>query len=299
MYHQKTMAQKNESCGALADIAIHGCLSRKHQALLTAPHRWKLLASPRAVPPCTPTDGTRRRWSRQHGHSHGHIELLVVLEGHSYFGWRGQVYPLRPGHIVLLRPGEEHDTGYPRSSGRGVHLWISMLQDHYVVHCVELWGKGEGFRPIGERLLGPEETGVLPSCLARQTAGANVDDIRLKGVLMLLLAAVAERGLAPPSARGGFQRDVVIAIQEHIRQTAGRQADLANLARIAGYSKYHFLRVFRRQTGQTPQEFIDTCRRARARELLGQGFSKRAVSEALGFSHPSSYRRWERIHMDD
>lgn len=69
-------------------------------------------------------------------------------------------------------------------------------------------------------------------------------------------------------------------------------ADLEELAERAGYSKYHFCRIFKEQTGYSPWRYITMLRIERARALLLE--TRRSVKEIaaeLGFPNADYFAR--------
>jgi len=54
----------------------------------------------------------------------------------------------------------------------------------------------------------------------------------------------------------------------HMRRHLAEPLDLDEIARIAGMSKFHFVRVFDQTTGTTPHHFLACLRVQRAKELL-------------------------------
>ena len=83
--------------------------------------------------------------------------------------------------------------------------------------------------------------------------------------------------------------------QELMLMLHGRGVTLDMLARISGYSKFHFLRLFQRCTGQTVHTYIDHCRRQRVEAMLQQGCAKKEIAAALGFSCPAAFSRWLKV----
>jgi AraC-like DNA-binding protein/CheY-like chemotaxis protein len=72
---------------------------------------------------------------------------------------------------------------------------------------------------------------------------------------------------------------------------------LDEVARLCGFSKFHFSRRFRRELGVTFQEFVIRCRVDKARELLRN--PRASVSEvafAVGFEEPSYFSKIFRRH---
>jgi YesN/AraC family two-component response regulator len=67
---------------------------------------------------------------------------------------------------------------------------------------------------------------------------------------------------------------------------------LEALARLAGLSKYHFIRRFRKRTGFTPKEYIITKRIERAKALMKKGgMSISEISSEVGFNHVSNFSK--------
>ena len=85
---------------------------------------------------------------------------------------------------------------------------------------------------------------------------------------------------------------VINAIVGHIRETTGRNLDIAELAHLAGYSKFHFAKVFKAVTGNSVLAFINLCRQEKYRELAANGKNKKQISGELGFSSPVVFSRW-------
>ncbi len=90
-----------------------------------------------------------------------------------------------------------------------------------------------------------------------------------------------------PRDHGGIA-DVIRHLEAHIDQPH----TLADLARIAELSRYHFLRTFKRVTGVTPHQWV---LRARLREAAGRLASSRepitAIALDVGFDDLSNFIR--------
>ena len=66
--------------------------------------------------------------------------------------------------------------------------------------------------------------------------------------------------------------------------------DLDELARTANFSRYHFLRAFRRAFHATPHEYLTRKRIERAKELLAQSeFTVTEICFAVGFESLGSF----------
>lgn len=78
-------------------------------------------------------------------------------------------------------------------------------------------------------------------------------------------------------------------IQAHLSQSL----NVSQLAEIAGYSLYHFTRMFKQVTSQTPVQYLTQQRITRAKELLVE--SEMSIDEVLAACGFSSYSYFFRI----
>lgn len=112
----------------------------------------------------------------------------------------------------------------------------------------------------------------------------------------LVLAAAAHLasafGRLRPRQAGGLAPWQEARARERIAADLGGASGLADIARECGLSPCHFARSFRLSTGMTPHEWLQTCRLARARELLlGSRLSLAEIAVAAGFADQSHFTR--------
>lgn len=276
----------------------------EQEALLVDPARWSFAGRRPHAPRNTPAVTAYSEWMRRNAHAHAYTEILFILDGRIFASWKGAPYRTRPGTVLHYGPFEPHDMGYLTKCGPFEHLWISIMPGHFGLNRVVSAPGPGGYRRVWHALISSSEALVSPACFLRPKVESSEHSealfrLRLQGGLRILLAAAAAKSRQPPEDRAAptFQRNAVKAIQQHIDETAGRGVTLDTLARLSGYSKYHFLRLFQRNTGMTPQQYIDNCRRKHARRLLEEGWSRKALARELGFNHASSFSRWAARHL--
>jgi transcriptional regulator GlxA family with amidase domain len=105
-----------------------------------------------------------------------------------------------------------------------------------------------------------------------------------------------EKGCQPQATTRveSVQTDVIQTIVRHIHESQGRGCHLENLARIAGYSKYHFLRLFQEHTGMSLRKCVDEARLQAFRRMASAGMPLKVMAGELGFAYPSALCRWRR-----
>jgi AraC family transcriptional regulator len=92
----------------------------------------------------------------------------------------------------------------------------------------------------------------------------------------------------PDSGRlGSAQAKLVV---EFIRENLHQDISLSDLAGIAGLSRFHFTRAFKRTTGLTPYQFILSARVERAKSsLTNSDKSMFEIAQSLGFGSQSQF----------
>lgn len=88
--------------------------------------------------------------------------------------------------------------------------------------------------------------------------------------------------------QGGLPRHLLRRVSDYLHTHLSRDIRLNDLAVLTGYSPYHFARLFRRSTGQTPHHYLLQLRIERAQQLLSE--KNRSIAEvayAVGFSSQS------------
>src|SRR3954447_8812156 len=124
--------------------------------------------------------------------------------------------------------------------------------------------------------------------LAAEPPGLAVDEAGLRAV----------DGLRPhprpgPSSAAGGQAEhaAVRRAVAHLREHWDARVPLAELAAVAGLSRFELVRRFRAQTGLPPHAFQTNLRIARARALLAGGSAPAAVAAACGFADQAHLTR--------
>jgi AraC family transcriptional regulator len=89
---------------------------------------------------------------------------------------------------------------------------------------------------------------------------------------------------------GGLAPHVLRRVQDAVETDPGADHSIDALAALAGLSPYHFARMFRISTGQTPHRWVLEQRLIQARDrLTGGGQSITALAAELGFSSPAHF----------
>jgi transcriptional regulator GlxA family with amidase domain len=97
---------------------------------------------------------------------------------------------------------------------------------------------------------------------------------------------------ANPASRHAGMHEGILKAMHFISRRFSESIGIDEVARHAGLSRSHFIRLFHEQTGTTPRRFIEDCRIGEATHLLRtRNLSAAEVAFACGFGDPARFSR--------
>ena len=232
-------------------------------------------------------------------HYHEFCKILLLVSGSGGYFIDGQRYLLRSGDIVLIgsrsihRPELEESVPYER-----IILYISpeFLRRESTAECSlpELFSgeKGHVLR------LGDSQRKKLFRMAAAleqelEEEGFGREILCRAGLLRLLVEL--GRALTRPEALGPSpvmpKSKRILEILRYIDEHLAEDLDAEHLAQKFFISKYHMMRLFRRETGTTVHLYITQKRLIRAKELMDGGMRATEACYRCGFRSYSSFTR--------
>ncbi len=197
------------------------------------------------------------------------------------------------GSVCVLPSGLEHKATL---EGTSEHLALyidpslivraaleSRLSEGFEI--VERYARGDRvISSIGMALLGELDSAGVSGRLYAESL-ANVLAVHL-----LRYYTNSTRQLAPFT--GGLSAGKLRQVTDFIAANYANDLKLADLARVARMSSFHFAREFKRTTGTTPHQYLIKFRVERAKALLAQNeLPLIEVGLRSGFSHQSHFTR--------
>ncbi|HET6161824.1 MAG TPA: AraC family transcriptional regulator [Dongiaceae bacterium] len=223
---------------------------------------------------------------------HDRASISFVRKGSFGYRTRGQYFELVAGSVLIGRAGDEYVCSHDHVCGD------ECLSFHLAPELVETIGDHDGIWSVGALPPVPE---LMVLAELADAAAARRSDVALDEAGLLMAArfvevaggAVAAKSAAfdrSPSTARDRRRAVEAALwlEEHAHQVL----DLDTIARQAGLSPFHFLRLFARVLGVTPHQYLVRCRlRHAARLLTDPGHSITDVAFDVGFADLSNFVR--------
>lgn len=229
-------------------------------------------------------------------HYHEFCKLLLLVSGTGGYSVEGRRYALQPGDIVLVgsravhRPEFAPDAPYERII---VYIDPEFLRQRSTADCnlTEIFSgrSGHVLRPEKQRQLF-----ALAATLEQALSGAEYGRVILsQGALLRLLVEIGREQRTdgqqpqPLAPRDGRIQQLLAYIHAHIAEDLTVDA----LAEQCYLSKYHLMRLFRAETGQSIYGYLTQRRLALARELISGGMRATEAAFRCGFATYSSFTR--------
>jgi len=227
--------------------------------------------------------------------AHARATIAVVVAGSfTYASPTGRAL-MTPGSMMLGNQGHCYTCGHEHGAGdRCVSFWYGPEVFERVVADTGIRVGKDAFTaarlpPLRE--LAPVVANAARGLLTPDAAAWEELSVTLAARVVGLAGTPARTSPTPLNTEARVT-DVVRAIDHEIDTASDASLTLADLARRAGLSPYHFLRTFEQVTGVTPHQYILRARLRRAAILLAME-PRRVLDIALetGFGDLSNFNR--------
>jgi AraC-like DNA-binding protein len=219
-------------------------------------------------------------------------QLILITEGRGFFTVDGKQLELPANSILLYPPHARQEYRFFKADSPSF-WWVHFsgtLADSLCARLGADGGEPYSFPVRDAKRLIP----ILSRMHEHMALGEDVSEVFLSGCLCELIGECeSERKRTSEHTDEDVER-VCTYMKLHFKEHVG----VDEYARIAGLSKYHFIRRFSAYTKKTPIEYVTDVRMQRARELLsGDELSVRECAEILGYSDQFYFCRVFKKHV--
>ena len=169
------------------------------------------------------------------------------------------------------------------------------LEPEYVIHTAienrfsprfELAENFSGSDPLIQQI----GYALLKESRAENPSGSLYADSLAQSLTLHLLKNYSTASYAAENLHGGLPGYKLNKVTDFINDKLDQDLSLAELASVAGLSRFHFARAFRRSTGMTPLQYLMQRRVERAKELLkNRELPLVEISLLAGFKNQSHF----------
>lgn len=197
-------------------------------------------------------------------HRHTFHELILVLDGRIQVEGNGRLVIGAPGDVLLYPAGMVHaersDAEHPVAT-RFVAFAGGVVSGNALVKVHDVRGR---IRQMMQWIVEDE---------GRDREVSRATRVALLQAMLAEFRQGTEAAVHP----------VVTLTRRYVRDHVAEPLALEDLARVAGLSKFHFLRLYKRATGLTPMQDVRIIRAHYARDLIfGTGLPLKEIAPRAG-----------------
>ena len=218
---------------------------------------------------------------------HDCLSLSYVRRGSFGLTSRGASHDLVAGAVLVGRPGDEYCCTHDHHAAGD-----ECLSFQFTAETIDAIGPAgavwetRAMPPLAELAV----WGELGQAAAEGRSDIGLDEVGLAFASRFITVATGRDGHGASARSIDKQRCVETA--GWIEARSAEEVTLDAAAAFAGFSPFHFLRLFRRVTGVTPHQYLVQCRLRRAARLLAEpGRSITDIAYDVGFGDLSNFVR--------
>jgi AraC-like DNA-binding protein len=233
-------------------------------------------------------DSAAYNWS---GLRRGSAEFTIwqyTLSGRGMLEYNGTVHELGPGKAMLVHVPQNHRYYFPEGGEPWEFVYVSMNGREIMRLWMELeerFGPAAGFSAGSKSVLTAAE--IFSAALGGSLSSPfHASALAYKFIMALFEDLRVSRSV---SNEDGFMTRKII---DHCARNIQGRLSVAELAAVAGCSRFHFSRRFHAAYGMPPSDFVRDFRLKQAvRSLQNENLSVKEISFRCGFSDPSYFCR--------
>ncbi len=234
-------------------------------------------------------------------HFHDFDKIVILLSGRVDYMVERASFSLRPWDILLVGHHVIHKALIDQS--QPYERVILYLDRQYVERAMPNVGLRDCFERadrLSRYLLTPDQAeretlAKLLAALDREAADSQFGAGALRDTLVLQLLIAVNR----MSLRGAAQEEIpspqydpkIAQTLSYINENLSRPLTVEALAERVYLSKYHFMRLFKAQTGSTVHAYVRQRRLLYAAQLIRRGVSVNKAAADSGFEEYSTFFR--------
>lgn len=231
-------------------------------------------------------------------HFHDFDKLVILISGRVDYAVEDRVYALRPWDVLLVRRHTIHKAVIDmKEPYERIIIYLDRKYFDRVMPEAGLMGCFDSAGAGGRCLLAPEgeELRLLRQALdsyEQSSGGSLFGEQAMRDTLMMqLLIQVNRIAAVAPEGREKAYDPKIETVLSYINENLSRELSVEALAEKVYLSRYHFMRLFKAQTGSTVHAYVRQKRLLYAARLIRQGVNANKAAVDSGFADYSSFHR--------
>jgi len=222
-------------------------------------------------------------------HSHPAYSFFLNFDDQTQIAANGELFHSEPGKILAVDPGALHHETMSDKPPRYIGIFVD--QDYFeseLCRYPDIRRQPFAFRSFSP---GPELIILLKEFMREADGKLPGRDALLEAIGIRIVHSIIRAAFSIPVGTDRIgDRLEIHRVVEHLHRHYEEKLTVADLAGIAAMSSAHFSRVFRRETGHPPLDYLIRIRLQKARLLLMAGDDNiTEIALKCGFATPSHF----------
>ncbi|MCR5800813.1 MAG: AraC family transcriptional regulator [Lachnospiraceae bacterium] len=225
-------------------------------------------------------------------HIHDRCEIYYFVDGTASYLVEGSEYPLKPGSLLIMGPGEVHRARIDKTGPYeryAINFPIDLFDDIDPERIIT--------RPMTERGLGKDNLYFRPEYrrlfekVCDEKVGSDDRYVYIYSCIMSLLLDIGEEFGNRRKPRRGKNKTLSGSIIEYVNDNLSEELSVGSVAEHFYISESQLTRIFREYIGAAPWEYITAKRLMYAKSLIADGHNAGEAALMSGFGDYSSFYR--------
>ncbi len=230
-------------------------------------------------------------------HYHEFDKIVLLLSGRVDYAVESVSYALRPWDILLVKHHTIHKAIIDKSEPyERIILYLDgkyfdrLLPEAHLMDCFEEADRSGEYRLVpdaGQRKAMEQTLQSYEQAAKDRAFGAQT---LCDTYILQLLVLLGRMNAAPRREDQRFDpkiRQTLSYINEHL----GEELSVERLSEQVYLSRYHFMRLFKAETGSTVHAYVRQKRLLYAARLIREGTNANLAAESAGFADYSAFHR--------
>lgn len=225
----------------------------------------------------------------KHAHEEYQLGLSFDCSGEYYYG--GEYHRIPIGSLSIVHSGEVHSPSDRTYLPTPVSFWMMHVHPSWLqTVTAEMSEKSAAFSFFPAVFITDSVLNhlflILHTVTSKPTSQLEQDTAIWQFLSYLVVHHAQNRPCVSPHP---LSHAGVKLARDYLHAHYADEVSLDELAQIAGLSRFHFCRVFRKEVGLSPSSYQTQLRIAQAKKLLVQGVSIATVATLTGFYDQSHF----------
>lgn len=232
------------------------------------------------------TQAWGHHWKRRHLNEGVYIYCVA---GKGYYKQGSKTWTIKPGELLYCPPDTQHEYWADAAAPWTIY-WLHVSGKRIGVFEEHL--RVAQACPVIKVRIVPDIVELFRLLFSFfKTASNNTDKLAIQSSAAVILSALAAAAQSSRAVQTYTQE--VNAALKFMDDSVSIPLDVAAMARHAGVSTFHFCRIFKQATGQSPMQYFNHLKIRRACNLLaGSPLKIKEIAFQLGFEDTHYFSRF-------